>query len=123
MILRCHKPGCTETGFAEYDTQRERMEITSGRASTWMCGRHMDEHRNLTLESGAKTAVLVATKTEYGQFWYPEGKTTGSGLNRSEAHKAYAEDFPEGTRLVITAYVETPEQAAIATEVDAEVPS
>jgi hypothetical protein len=123
--LRCHFEGCRETGFFEYDSQRELSEsLNSAYFKNWMCSRHNAPHKNLTHESTAKTAVLVATRSESGgQYWRLEGATTGSGVDSSSAHKAYAGDFPEGTRLVITAYVETPEQAAIATEVDGGVPS
>ncbi|GAA0720209.1 hypothetical protein GCM10010199_25560 [Dactylosporangium roseum] len=43
-----------------------------------------------------------------GMYWLPEGGTSGSGFTFGPGFKAHADDFPEGTRLVITAQVLLP---------------
>ena len=122
--IRCHTENCRETTLVAYDLQRERREIaTSSYYQNWKCARHAKPERYLTPDNTANSVVLVATEKFYaglrgeqkslGLFWVPEGKDTGSGYNFSEAHVAEAKNFPAGTRLVITAYVETPEQAEI----------
>jgi len=69
-----------------------------------------------------RTGVLIATtlhtkpdrwtgKTEpLGRYWIPEGATTGSNLATGPGYRAHANDVPEGTRLVITARIELPEE-------------
>ena len=112
-----------------YDSQREVAEILSMASwKNWKCTRHAQPDKLLTLDHPAVSAVLVNTKVmttdmrgepKFLQMsWRAEGDTSGSGYSHSAAHNAYAEDFPEGTRLVITAYVETPEQAAVAASTD-----
>lgn len=54
--------------------------------------------------------VLVAGKSKKypnlaGLFW-----DDGSGFTHGTGYKAYADDFPPGTRLIITARIELPEK-------------
>jgi hypothetical protein len=129
FTVRCKGEGCRETGFYSYGSQRERSEMArSPYYSNWTCVRHTQPDKVLSLDAPARQRVLICTeltRTNYldetvplGLFWVEEGRSTGNGFDHSAAHKAFAKDFPVGTRLVITAYVETPEQAAIARETD-----
>lgn len=130
--VRCkEESGCREFALISYGSQRELREtLDQSFYKNYKCTRHRNPERVLGPENTAVQAVLIATdhwlppmregaEPRYvGRFWYPEGKTTGSGFNHSEAHKAYADDFPAGTRLVITAYVETPEVQALMAQED-----
>lgn len=129
LTIRCQTEGCREASHVSYDTQREGREIlATPYYQNWKCSQHSHPERYLTLENPANSIVLIATDGYYtnykgetsmtGRYWYPEGKTTGSGLNYSDAHYANADNFPAGTRLVVTAYTETPEQAEVARAVD-----
>lgn len=129
LRINCHTNGCREASFVSYDSQREAKELLAhSYYQDWKCSEHSHPERYLTPENPANSVVLVATDgyfTNYrgekevsGRYWYPEGKTTGSGINFSDAHYVDAKNFPAGTRLVITAYTETPEQAEIARAVD-----
>lgn len=129
MRYGCVHDGCREARHVGYDSQREGRELAANSYyKNWRCAKHANPERYLTPENPANSAVLVATdlyrddlrgeRVAYGRFWIAEGKTTGSGLDTSGAHYAMAEHFPVGTRLVITAYTETPEQAAIAQAAD-----
>jgi hypothetical protein len=115
QTFRCHTEGCRESATVEYSTLRERAETAkSTYYSNWKCTRHRSPEKLLTPGGGAVQAVLVCYEESYGRFWRPEGSTKGgNGFDFSTAHNAYADDFPVGTRLVITAYVETPDQAAL----------
>lgn len=129
MRYGCKHDGCREARHVGYDSQREGREIAAtDYYKNWRCPEHANPERYLTPDNPANQAVLVATDgyiTDFrgeqkwtGRYWYPEGKTTGSGINFSAAHYVDAKNFPPGTRLVITAYTETPEQAAIAQAAD-----
>ena len=41
-----------------------------------------------------------------GLFWRAEGAGAGSGFTFGPGFNAHATDFPEGTRLVVTAQIE-----------------
>lgn len=120
--VRCQHEGCRETGHYAYDIQREYCELlATPRYEDWRCTRHTKPEDVLSPGGNpARTVVLICTekcqtrpggeRVPYGRFWAEEGSdTVGSGFNYSSAHKAWAEDFPPGTRLVLTAHVELPE--------------
>jgi hypothetical protein len=129
----CVADACRETTRISYSSKREANELLARDFyKNWKCNRHAQPEKVLSAENTANSVVLIATRRTYknhrgeerdlGLYWVQEGtEQSGNGFNFSDAHKAYADDFPEGTRLVVTAYVETPEQAAIAAEVDAAV--
>ena len=118
LTVRCRAEGCRETGFYTYDSQRERAEIEIRYGRDWACGRHAQPDKVLSLENPAVQKVLVCTQKTFGLTWIEEGAESGNGFSFSAAHKAWADDFPPGTRLIVTAYIETPEQAQVARKVD-----
>jgi hypothetical protein len=115
---RCAQEGCRESGCMDYSNQREYAEAAEwGRK--WRCSRHDNPERVLGPDNTARRHVMVVTQQKYGRYWAEESAERGSmGLLTGPGFKAFADDFPVGTRLVVTAYVETPEQAAIAAELD-----
>lgn len=119
--FRCAETGCTESGFTDWDNQREYAEAARIYAN-WRCYRHRNPEQMLGLNNTARHHVLVArpgSRSPDHLFWAEEGAESGSmGLVSGPGFKAHANDFPAGTRLVVTAYVETPEQAEIAATVD-----
>ena len=114
----CHHPGCRESVHVQYDTLRERLETAkSSYYSNWKCVRHAQPEKLLTLDGPAVSVVLECVEENGSHYWREQGKERGfTGFNHSSAHNAYAQDFPVGTVLVVTAYVETPEQAALSAE-------
>lgn len=110
----CQHAGCKESGWYEFDTQREYREyLERRRGKPWFCTRHTRPDEVLSSDNPECTTVLVATELSsdltgnpLGRFWIAEGLTTGSGFTYGPGFKAYAEDFPEGTRLVVTARIE-----------------
>lgn len=130
----CAQDGCRENALYRYDYKADYSEAyrRHNHEKPWKCIRHSDPDRNLRLDNTAVSGVFVATEKfidvhggeqkSIGLFWMPEGApggSSGNGFDHSSVHSAYAEDFPVGTRLVITAYVETPAQAAIAAATEA----
>ncbi|WP_228897795.1 hypothetical protein [Acidovorax sp. Leaf73] len=111
----CSFPGCKETSFYHYDTQRELCEGTAAaqqRAGKWLCVRHTSPAEVLAENNPTTSHVLVNVELEHGRFWRQEGheQVGGSGFVFGNGYKAYAKDFPPGTRLTITAKLELPSQ-------------
>lgn len=110
----CAHEGCNESAWYEYDTQREAREAAQRRAKTpYLCSRHSAPDKVLGPDNRERVHVLVATKVpsrngEFlpGLFWRDEGsERSGSGFVYGPGFKAFAKDFPEGTRLVVTARI------------------
>lgn len=126
VTINCgHKP-CGDTIFYCYSSQREYAEIMQGqKRSPYFCARHKDPAANLRPGNEAARHVLVATRLKSlrqrmwpdadpwrpGLYWVPEGGRSGSGLIHGPGFTAYAADFPEGTRLVVTTRIEMPQEA------------
>lgn len=105
---RCAEPGCPETGFWEADTRAEEQTLRK-RAKDWRCVRHSQPGVVLSADETVKFHTLVSYETTYGRFWRPEGtERSGSSFTHGPGFKAFAGDFPPGTRLMVTAEVELP---------------
>lgn len=119
-------PGCSKLGFFEYSTQREyAAHQTSLRTRPWRCTRHTAPDEVLSTENLSRTLTLVATPGEGilsdELFWKAEGADRlDSGFVHGPGFKAYASDFPVGTRLTVTVHVQPPDDEQ--PEVPAEVP-
>lgn len=130
MHVNCTQDGCTAVQGYRYDSQRQGREMMQEPYyRNWKCVRHANPDKYLTLDNPANQVVLIATQVmrtnlkgdivPLGMFWRKEGQNkVSSGFSSGESHSAHAAGFPEGTRLVVTAYVETPEQAAVAAACD-----
>ena len=127
--FKCAEHGCRETQFYAVSTRRDETELyASQKRHPYRCTRHANPGRNLRPGNESVTHVLVATRLPSrlpdtypynlkpgwewldGLFWVPEGGTTGSGFVFGEGFNAHASDFPEETRLVVTAQIELPDQ-------------
>lgn len=112
----CVFEGCKESAWYEFDSQREYREwIDRNRQYPWKCTRHFKPAEVLSKDSPDRSTVLVSTNLNspqtgrpLGLFWVPEGGASGSGFTYGPGFKAYTADFPEGTRLTITAHIEVP---------------
>lgn len=111
VTYRCAEDGCTASAFSEASNLRERAEITGRLAKDpWRCTRHRKPEDVLGAANPQREAVLVAGRYKELRelFWVDERGIAGSGLQHGPGFKAFANDFPEGTRLVITARIELP---------------
>jgi hypothetical protein len=82
----------------------------------WRCARHSRADEVLSADDPGRETVLASYETDFGyggkvhRFFTPEGNTTGgSGFIYGPGFRAFADDFPAGTRLIVTARVELPE--------------
>lgn len=113
----CAETGCPEVSWREHETQRERAADWKRRQEhPWRCSRHSRPDEVLSETNAVREQVLVASKVPSrfggfldGLFWIPEGDENGGSRScHGQGFRAFTEDFPEGTRLVVTARVELP---------------
>jgi len=121
--VTCAEAGCRATTFYTYTNQRQYAEITRDQQRLpFKCSRHREPDQVLRPDNPERQHVLVARRVPFrssrpgsrqwldGLYWLEEGQESGgSGLALGPGFKAHASDFPEGTRLVVTAHVELPD--------------
>lgn len=103
---RCAHEGCTEIGRWTYETARDLASSYENR-NAYRCVRHSDPGSVLSAENKITEAVMTCVFSERAQGLFWNGK---SGLHTGPGFKAWASDFPEGTRLIVTARIEMPLQ-------------
>lgn len=120
---QCAYEGCQERANYVFDTrgdQRETMQRIQ--RDGWYCVRHSRAGEVLSADEPVKETVLEIYETDFGhgrsmhQFWTElenvAAKKGGGGFRYGPGFKAFAKDFPVGTRLVVTARVELPDSDA-----------
>lgn len=92
---RCTEPGCREYGIHEYERASEP------RVKNWLCYRHRNPEQLLSDDNRKRVTVLtVEARDDISGKHFFNGK---NGTVSGPGFKAIAEDFPVGTKLVITA--------------------
>jgi hypothetical protein len=124
VSFKCAEPGCRETQFYAVSTRRDEAELyASQKRNPYRCTRHANPEENLRPGNEQTRYVVIATRVRshlpYGDdpegpwlsglYWAPEGGRPGSGFTFGPGFNAHASDFPEGTRLIVTAQIELPE--------------
>jgi hypothetical protein len=113
LKIHCQHPECKELKWHEFSSQKEmRKSYEYAHQDNWYCQRH--NGTNLNLENLYKTDVttLYAEKSkQYPKldqlFWREDKKDdVGSGFRYGDIWNAYAFDFPEGTKLVVSTTVQ-----------------
>lgn len=107
----CEHEGCRERASYVCATRREQQEAMQSvkRRGGWRCVRHTAPDEVLSAENPYRETVLVSYEESYGRFFRREGQEKGgSGFQHGPGFKIYADDFPAGTRLIVTARVVTP---------------
>lgn len=119
--FRCAEPGCRDVQFLVHSTRRDEADAYRRQhEKPYRCTRHADPAKNLRPGNERTRHVLVATRVHHGLtkdgepdwlpglFWRAEDAGTGSGFTFGPGFNAHASDFPEGTRLVVTAEIFSP---------------
>lgn len=108
-IVRCAEDGCREVAYCEHANQREAQESRRWRAKhPFRCSRHIRPDEVLSEGSPERVGELTVYEESYGRFWQTEPGKSGSGSASGPGFKAFAKDFPPGTRLIVTARIELP---------------
>lgn len=101
--VKCTEPGCGEWAHFAYDTREDAAEDYAKRRE-WKCTRHRRPDEVLSVERKETKVEMVNTTRKTGLYWSgSHGFTFGPGF------KAWSKDFPEGTKLIVTARIELPE--------------
>jgi hypothetical protein len=128
--FNCAEPGCKEMQYYTHSTRADEKETYAyQQRSPFRCTRHAHPEQNLKPGNEQTRRVLVASRVKSdfpdiplyntdpdwpylkGLFWLEEGKERGgNGFSFGPGFTAHASDFPEGSRLVVTAQIEMPER-------------
>jgi hypothetical protein len=106
----CAVTGCSENYRTVADTRALERDIRDRYAKhPWRCTRHTYPDEVLSTSNSTRTTVLTAERSKRypdlsDLFW-----SEGSGFQHGPGFKAYAKDFPPGTKLIVTARIELPE--------------
>jgi hypothetical protein len=107
LRFTCKHPGCSETATYRYPTLRERTESAElrwyGGGKGWLCIRHAKPEDVLSADNPETRKEIEVRRSESGgNFFGSSGFLSGPGF------KAWADDFPPGARLIVTARIEMP---------------
>lgn len=98
--FRCPTDDCTEAAFYEYSSNADYARLYRGR--------HRNPEQLLTPSNPTRTVVLTADSSKRFPeldklFWREDDAAdVGSGYTFGPGFSAHADDFPKGSRLVIT---------------------
>jgi hypothetical protein len=103
----CEHEGCTEFDYREYSSYRSMERDTDPRP--WLCLRHQDPKQVLALYNPVVTSESFVDDGFWSKRRADGSISHGSGFTFGPGFKAWAEDFPPGTRLIVTASIVLPE--------------
>ena len=101
----CGHEGCAETANYRYPTKRdlidsfERKHYSEGR---WRCVRHSQPNEVLSADNRETTIELIVEQRPHGRYFGNSGFIHGPGF------KAFAKDFPEGSKVIVSARLVLP---------------
>lgn len=107
-MARCQHEGCSESGLFEYTSQRDMAAGDAFRAS-WRCTRHRYPDELVQPNSLPRTVGLTVVVRDGLCYWLADGSACGSGFVHGPGWRAFANDFPEGTRIEMDVRVVLPE--------------
>lgn len=101
---QCSHEGCREFAFYRFSSLREMQESREAKLP-WTCTRHTKPEELLTPTNLSREFVAESKRGAAGLlFWGHSGFMFGPGF------KAFCDDFPQGTRLIVTARIELPKE-------------
>ena len=112
--FRCAEPDCNEWSHFVSSTRREEDQVHANQQrKPWRCYRHTGADTLLSLDTPERVTVMTAERvqTDRGNVLptlYWDGTVD---VVSAPGFKAFAKDFPPGTRLIVTARIELPEPA------------
>lgn len=105
--VKCGYDGCAELAFFEADTRKEQSSQYERYGNgKWRCVRHSQPADVLGLNNRSRTVEMTIFDEPHGRYWGVA--KAGSGFVYGPGFKAFAEDFPPGTQLRVTAEVILP---------------
>lgn len=118
QVIGCADPGCRESVTYRHETRAdEAASVKSQREHPWKCARHLRPDQVLgpgrEVIAGVMTVIArpSARSWETPRIWEAPGWLFRSDSIHGPGFRAFAADWPEGTRLEITARILPPEEA------------
>lgn len=115
QMIVCAGPGCAKTVTYRHETRRdEAASVKSLRERPWKCPRHLWPDEVLGPGRETLTGVMTVTPRPEAARWEPPAIWVGPGFPfvsdeiSGPGFRAFAGDWPEGTRLKITARILPP---------------
>ena len=106
--LVCAYEGCRESTYTTASTRREEAETRATyRKNPYRCYRHSRPDEVLSVDNPVRHTIVVSEGKPYGNFWDRQGLVSGPGF------KAICNDFPPGTKLIVTARIELPSEESL----------
>ena len=108
--FKCGVAECKEFGVYIYKNKKEYSGLYDSYGNgKYLCCRHTNPEENLSSTNKKTEKVYTADKSKKypnltGLYW-----NSYSGFVYGPGFKAYAKDFPKGTKLIITAEIVLPE--------------
>lgn len=120
LFVTCTEPECRESTTFGYTLKADYREGYQRHHGKWKCVRHSSPGTVLAPGNEVLTAVLTAVRPVFTDCngnetplskmsWRADGAGSSSGYVRGPGFQAFAGDWPEGTRLEVTARILPPE--------------
>jgi len=109
VTVHCGHEGCREVARYEVYDRKEAKEIRECKGNgKWRCTRHSNPDSVLSPQKKKTISIQIAGKSKTypdltDLYWNDE-----SGFVYGPGFKAFANDFPEGTKLIVTAEIVLP---------------
>lgn len=105
--FKCGHPGCEEFARYEADNRQHAIELDKRYGyGKYRCVRHSQPDSVLSADNVKIVDELISIEEPHGLYWGKE--KAGSGFAHGPGFKAFAEDFPAGTILRVTAEIILP---------------
>ena len=106
----CYHHDCKEWTVYTYNTKKEYDKACKRHHNKdWFCLRHSSPNEILSSTNNKTCEILICKQLDHGKYWQRiENSGTEkcqSGFQSGNGYKAWADDFPEGTILKITAEI------------------
>lgn len=107
MHFKCGHPGCNELAHYEYHSRDEATRLQkSYYPDKWRCTRHSRPNEVLGEANRVLTSEMRVFEEPHGKYWGTDKAWTG--FISGPGFKAFAEDFPTGTVIRVTAEIVRP---------------
>lgn len=107
LMFTCGHAGCMERVTYRYSTRRDMMESFEQKhhsGGRWRCTRHSHPDQVLSATNRETRHEATLEQRPHGKFFGNFGMIFGPGF------KAFAEDFPAGAKVVVTATLILPDE-------------